>query len=286
MTICLALVCDDGKSVVAVADRMVSVETLSLQFEQGTRKIERLGAKFAALTAGDALAQTDLLRDASSAISQLSGPSVREVAEGVAGIFTSHRQALAEKLVLRRVGMDYEAFLKQQQKLLPEFTAELWAAYQEILLGVQLLVVGVDSTGAHLYRISDPGIAQCFDSIGYAAIGSGLPHAEGFLTQADYSPQISLSKGIWLAYVAKRQSERAPGVGSHFTDILTITPEDGAGNFLSASAIQELERLYEGYSSDLAEAERAIDLAIAQAEMTITDSGTESESAPGGEDDG
>ena len=265
---------------------MVSVETLSLQFEQGTRKIERLGAKFAALTAGDALAQTDLLRDVSAAITELSGPSVREVAAVVADTFARHRQTLAEKLVLQRVGLDFAAFLEQQQNLLSDLTAELWTAYQEIQLGVQLLVVGVDSTGAHLYLISDPGIAECFDSIGYAAIGSGLPHAEGFLTQADYSPQISLSKGTWLAYVAKRQSERAPGVGSRFTDILTITSEDAAGNFLSASAIQELERLYEGYSSDLAEADRVIDLAIAQAEMTITDSGTESEPAPGGDNNG
>ena len=265
---------------------MVSVETLSLQFEQGTRKIERLGAKFAALTAGDALAQTDLLRDVSAAITELSGPTVREVAAVVADTFARHRQTLAEKLVLQRVGLDYAAFLEQQQNLLSDLTAELWTAYQEIQLGVQLLVVGVDATGAHLYLISDPGIAECFDSIGYAAIGSGLPHAEGFLTQADYSPQISLSKGTWLAYVAKRQSERAPGVGSRFTDILSITSDDAAGNFLSASAIQELERLYEGYSSDLAEADRVIDLAIAQAEMTITDSGIESEPATGGDTNG
>ena len=265
---------------------MVSVETLSLQFEQGTRKIERLGAKFAALTAGDALAQTDLLRDVSAAITELSGPSVREVADVVADTFARHRQTLAEKLVLQRVGLDFAAFLEQQQNLLPEFTAELWAAYHEILLGVQLLVVGVDATGAHLYRISDPGIAECFDSIGYAAIGSGLPHAEGFLTQADYSPQISLLKGTWLAYVAKRQSERAPGVGSRFTDILAITSEDAESEFLDSATAQKLERMYEDYSSNLAEAARVIDLAIAQAEMTITDSGTESESTPGGEDDG
>ena len=75
-------------------------------------------------------------------------------------------------------------------------------------------------------------------------------------------------------------------MGSRFTDILSITSEDAADNFLSDATIQELARLYDGYSSDLAEADRVIDLAIAQAEMTITDSGTESEPAPGGWNDG
>ena len=196
MTICLALVCDEGKSIVAIADRMVSVEALSLEFEQGTRKIEQMGDRFAALTAGDALAQTDLIGDAREAISKLENPSVRDVATAVEECFIQHRNTLAEKLVLRRLGLDYATFLGQQQNLLPELVARLWSNYQSVELEVELLIVGVDSSGAHLYQISDPGIAVCLDSIGYAAIGSGLPHAEGFLTEADYSPQISLAEGF------------------------------------------------------------------------------------------
>ena len=237
MTICLALACDGGKSIVAIADRMVSVESLSLQFEQGGRKIERIGASFAALTAGDALAQTDLLRDAGEAVSKLGQPGVREVAAAVEECFIRHRNALAEKLVLRRVGLDYATFLDQQQNMSPDLVSGLTGEYYSVELGVELLVVGIDTSGAHLYGIFDPGIASCFDSIGYTAIGSGLPHAEGFLTEAEYSPEISLSRGIWLAYIAKRRSERAPGVGSRFTDILVIDAENGA-NFLSHANLE------------------------------------------------
>ena len=283
MTICLALICDDGKSLVAVADRMVSVESLSLQFEQGARKIVLLGDRFAALTAGDALAQTDLLRDASEAISELDQPSVREVATAVAECFIQHRNALAEKLVLRRVGLDYSAFLEQQQNLLPELAAELWSAYQSVELGVQLLIVGVDSSGAHLYQISDPGVAECFDSIGYAAIGSGLPHAEGFLTESDYSPHISLLRGIWLTYVAKRRSERAPGVGSTFTDVLVIQEKRNDARFLDTAAF---EVLYSRYSERLTNASEAMAEAISAAEQEINPSFQESKSAEGGERDG
>ncbi len=117
MTICLAMACEDGKSVVAVADRMVSDTSLSLEFEQQTRKIELIGDSFAALTAGDALRHTDLIRDAGEEISSLKQPGVREIAAAVEECFMQHRQALAEKQVLRRVGLDYPTFLEQQQNL-------------------------------------------------------------------------------------------------------------------------------------------------------------------------
>ena len=281
MTICLALVCNEGKSIVAVADRMISVESLSLEFEQGTRKIDRIGDRFAALTSGDALAQTDLIRDASEAISKLQNPSVRDVATAIEECFIEHRNDLAEKLTLRRVGLDYATFLEHQQDLLPELAARLWSEYQSIELEVELLLVGVDESGAHVYVIADPGIAACFDSIGYAAIGSGLPHAEGFLTEADYSPQTSLVKGIWLTYVAKRLSERAPGVGSNFTDILVI--HNNSAFFLDSTT---LETIYQRYSNQLTSVSGAIDRVISDVEKEISQSYQEFEATEGGEANG
>jgi 20S proteasome alpha/beta subunit len=278
MTICLALVCESGKSLVAVADRMVSVESLSLEFEQGARKIEQIGEGFAALTAGDALAHTDLLDDAREKVSGLHQPSVREVAGAVEECFARHRQNLAEKLVLRRIGLDYQSFLEQQQTLSDVLVMGLSTEYRAVELGVELLVGGVDLSGAHLYGISDPGIAECYDSIGYAAIGSGLPHAEGFLTEADYSPQISLNRGIWLAYVAKKRSERAPGVGSRFTDILTI---DTAGriSFLNSVVLGKLDSVYQAYSQNLTAAYHSVQQAIDEIAL-------EYEIPEGGEADG
>lgn len=261
MTICLALVCNEGKSIVAVADRMVSDDSLSLEFEQGTRKIEQIGSSFAALTAGDALRHTDLIRDANEEVSKLNQPSVRNVAAAVEECFVQHRQALAEKMILRRIGLDYESFLNQQQNLSDSLVLGISSEYQSIELGVQLLVVGVDSSGAHIYEISDPGNAECFDSIGYAVIGSGQPHAEGFLTESEYSPLISLNWGIWLAYVAKRRSERAPGVGSRYTDILMIGPENSA-NFLNKSSLERLDVLYQSYLQQLEKVAQTVEQSI------------------------
>ena len=253
MTICLALVCESQESIVAVADRMVSDESLSLEFEQATRKIQPIGKNFAALTSGDALLHTDLLRQAEEDLSSIDQSTVREVALSVEECFMEQRNSLAEKLVMKRAGLDYNTFLDRQSDLTTELSSALIGEYQEVELGVRVLIVGVDSSGAHIYQIEDPGIATCFDSIGYAAIGSGVPHAEGFLTGEDYSPQIPMSRAIWLAYVAKRRSERAPGVGSRFTDILTIDLTNGV-RFLGDSSMTQLASMYDNYISLLATA--------------------------------
>lgn len=262
MTVCLALLCDSQDKVVAVADRMVSVEFLSLQFEQHTKKVDQIGDRFVALTAGDALGHTEIIREAIRRTDQQSQPSVFEVASHIEASFIESRQKLAENSILRRVGLDYETFLDQQRNLTPELVSALVSGYQDVELEIELLVAGVDGTGAHLYLISDPGVTTCFDSIGYAAIGSGLPHAEGFLTEADYSPQISLNWAIWLCYVAKRRSERAPGVGSKYTDILVISYETGV-QFLDELTLQKLYEIYVQYTDRLQEVTQSIDNSVA-----------------------
>lgn len=252
MTICLALVCDSHKSIVAVADRMVSVEFLSLQFEQRTPKVDYIGNRFAILTAGDALGHTDIIRDAAKDINRLSEATVRDVASHLESQFIRVRRDQAEKTVLHRVGLDYSTFLEQQRNLAPELVSALMSGFQSVELDIELLVTGVDDTGAHLYLVADPGVTTCFDSIGYAAIGSGLPHAEGFLTEADYSPSIPVNRAVWLSYVAKRRSERAPGVGSSFTDVVVIDAATGA-HFLDERTMIDLNGIYEQYVSRLQE---------------------------------
>ena len=257
MTICIDLLCADAKQVVAVADRMISVEFLSLEFEQRTKKVEPLGQRFVALTAGDALAHTEILRDTVEAVSQASQPTVRYVASQIEKHFVAARQKLAEDTVLRRIGLDQETFFEQQRNLAPELVAGLLSEYQSVELDLEILLAGVDNSGAHLYQITDPGVTACFDSIGYAAIGSGLPHAEGFLTEANYSPTITMNRALWLCYVAKKRSERAPGVGKTYTDVLTIDFENGL-RILDDKSVSELEAIYQKYRESYAEAEKVV----------------------------
>lgn len=261
MTICLGLLCERATKVVAVADRMISVDFLSLEFEQRTKKVEQLSSHFVALTAGDAVAHTEIIRRARQYIATLSEPTVEDVVSRIEQHFIEARHKLAENTVLRPAGLDYATFIEQQRNLVPEVVAGLVDAYQKVELELEVLVSGVDSSGAHLYLVSDPGVTNCFDAIGYIAIGSGLPHAEGFLSEADYSPMISLNQALWLCYMAKRRSERAPGVGSRFTDILLVDAEHGV-QFLDEGALKKLEAIRQQYLKAHTGAERRIQAAI------------------------
>ncbi len=79
--------------------------------------------------------------------------------------------------------------------------------------GLEVLVAGVDSDGAHIYKIDNPGTAECFDTIGYHAIGSGEPHAIYSLVDAGHTHAATLQQTMWSVFEAKKLAERAPGVG-------------------------------------------------------------------------
>ena len=66
-----------------------------------------------------------------------------------------------------------------------------------------------------------PGTSQCYDSIGFQAIGSGFPHAINTLTARICHQDLPLEEVFMIVYEAKKMAERAPGVGrkSNFTII-------------------------------------------------------------------
>ena len=146
MTICIAALCDRGKSVVVAADRMMTAPFLTIEFDHPNAKIDVIGQRCVALSAGDVLAVTEVLSESS-------------------GI-----------------------------------------------------------SGAHIHSIDDPGTSQCFDRLGYHAIGSGHRHAILSLVTLQNSTLVDVHRAIFNVYFAKRQSEIAPGVGAG-TDMIVITEE-------------------------------------------------------------
>lgn len=92
--------------------------------------------------------------------------------------------------------------------------------------GLTILLSGADESGAHIYRIEDPGTSECFDSsIGFNAIGIGQDHAVLSLIGNKYTIKMDLNEATYLAYEAKRKAEIAPGVGKE-TDISIIKNEN------------------------------------------------------------
>ena len=83
VTICIATICNDSKTVIVASDRMVTAGDLSVAFEHETSKITPLADNCVGLTAGSALVRTDLFRAVRNGIHVGAAPPISEMADRV-----------------------------------------------------------------------------------------------------------------------------------------------------------------------------------------------------------
>jgi 20S proteasome alpha/beta subunit len=242
MTICIGVICDNGKKAVVAADRMITAEHLSIEFESEDAKIIQLTDKVVAMTAGDALIHTEVFGAAKAKI-DTSITLVSQVAEKVKEAFVEERKKRFEEEALKPRGLTLVEFYGGAHRTLdPNIIMRLDRQLEDSRLDLQILIAGVDQNGAHLYHLVDPGTAQCFDSLGFAGIGSGYPHAMSVFIYNHFNPRMDLNKAVYLVYEAKRRSESAPGVGKEYIDIAIIGSKI---RFLSATELDQLKKIYD-----------------------------------------
>lgn len=243
MTICIAAICEQGSQVIMASDAMITNEALSIEFEHPGQKLTELSRNGAALTAGDALAHTELFNTVKIEIDKLKSPSTSEIVEKIKSCYTTIREReIKEKFLIPRGFSDFEAFYALQRQLVPDLALTTQSQIDNYDYGLEILVGGVDSNVAHIYGIYDPGTSKCFDAIGFHAIGSGLPHAINTFIAKDYTQSATLKEALLIIYEAKKLSEKAPGVGSNITDISVISNK-GIINF-PRSDVSELDKIY------------------------------------------
>ena len=223
MTICIAAICNQGRSVVVAADRMVSAPFLTIEFDHPNAKIDLMGHRCVALSAGDVLSLTDLLSESSGISGQLQDPTIRLIADEIKQRFVHVRRRLLNERVFQPRGLSFDDYYTRGiiQSIPPDLAMILDNQVQGFQLGVSLIIAGVDSSGGHIYTVEDPGTSQCFDRLGYHAIGSGSRHAMLSLVTLQHGANVDLTRALYNVYCAKRQSEIAPGVGPS-TDMLVI----------------------------------------------------------------
>jgi 20S proteasome alpha/beta subunit len=111
--------------------------------------------------------------------------------------------------------------------------------------GVEFLIAGVDTTGGHIFSVSNPGgTYNEYCQIGYAAIGSGAIHAVQSMIGFGHTGKCDLLKTIFYVYASKRRAEVAPGVGKD-TDLAIINHEGVTQ--LTGDQLASLEELYNEY---------------------------------------
>lgn len=242
MTVCIAATCENGQAVVVASDRMLSAPFLTIEFDHPDAKIDLIGGRCVALTAGDALSVQDILVGGLGVAAQLQDPTVELIAQHVRNRFADVRKRRINEMVLGPRGLDFDMFYAGGiQRLPPELAMFLDSQIQQAQLGSSIILAGVDASGAHIFAVEDPGATSCFDRLGYHSVGSGHRHALLTLVSRSQHKTADLYTTMFNVFAAKRAAELAPGVGSA-TEMRLVTPQGVKS--LSAEEITRLDQIY------------------------------------------
>lgn len=234
MTVCIAAVCniggEGGAFVVAASDRMITIGDIEYEPEQ-SKSIE-LGTTTIALLAGDMQVHAAVVPKTMARLRDLVRDrdpqrlTVQESAEAYALEFAYYRRTLAEREILVPRGWDFERFARLQATLPHYQVQEIDARLSAHALNASAIIAGLDHTGAHIYNVRDPGVAESFNTPFFACIGSGSDIATSQFMLAKFEKRWPLSKALWLTFSAKARAEVAGGVGPQ-TDLIVIGARRG-----------------------------------------------------------
>jgi hypothetical protein len=226
VTVCIASICKEGKALVLASDCMITSTSLSLNFEHAGKKMSPLSG-CVALTAGDALAYTELFNLANIEVEKLKQPSVAEVVTKIKDCYQTIRKNEVVERILNPCGFSsIDDFYKIQRSLVPETAARIQAKIENYNHDLSIIIAGMANGNAHIYEVLNPGTSRCFDSIGFDVIGSGLPHAMNTLVGRSCNQETPLGEALLIVYEAKKMAEKAPGVGANITDMCIIDADD------------------------------------------------------------
>jgi 20S proteasome alpha/beta subunit len=249
MTVCIAAVCEKGQKIVIAADRMLTYpHPTSLEFETEESKIEEIASNCVALISGSSAYGSEILTNSRHILGGNPTPDINHVSETVKIQYTNTRMAkIDETIIFPALGGDYAKFLLKGGSL-PTYLQVQGQIYQQLFmvsqqfnLGVDIIVSGIDTTGAHVSVITHPGTLVRINKPGYASIGSGAIHATIYLSLSGQSGQRSFYETLYNVYSAKKASEAAPGVGQA-TDLVVI--QSGQILHCGQTIIEKLHKLF------------------------------------------
>jgi hypothetical protein len=248
MTCCIAALCDNGKTLILIADRMIG--TWAIESELEISKLRKLSEYWWILFAGDDITPVfDIIdytkaailkkcRDA-KVLDDASIP-VSVVMDALRESHEKKRLDQAEALFLSPIGWDIATFYVDGHNGLPDFL-EIKAKIEGYQLGVEFLVGGFsDATGYVLSLVprTDGGIVKRHDVPGFYSIGSGATGAGYMLYYRELSYKTAARKALYYAMEAKLFGEQAGGV-SEGTDVYVATSD---GKFISLDEKKTVEK--------------------------------------------
>jgi 20S proteasome alpha/beta subunit len=239
MTVVIGAICNAGTSIVVAADKMLTYGNLNMQVETAVKKIVAVNDRSVVLFSGGVSDGEEVIKRTKQATSTEPLPPTSVVAAFAAQNYQQLKNEKAETSILKPfLGVTYAGFgplLAQSQG--SQGIQNVLGMLMQHSLALDLLVAGFDDEGAHLFVVNNPGLLSAFDTVGYAAAGSGGMHATLRLSLGGQHTNMSLPETLHSVYEAKTAAEVAPGVGK-LTDMAVL---DASGvHFLSDDALCEL----------------------------------------------
>jgi hypothetical protein len=221
-----------------------------IQFEPTAGpKVLLLSTSIAVMQSGDQAFNSEILRDLVRIVTERinQNPTDWWLIEDIVKLYVKCRndakRLRAEAAILAPLNLTIDNYLSEIHKLDSRNAETLLRDLITFEVPhTSVIVTGIDPYGAHIYVVDD-GDVSCNDIVGFAAIGSGFRHAVSQLMLARHSWNSPFVDTALLAYIAKKRSEVAPGVGEA-TDMFSAGPALGTLRSLSEEAMARFERIY------------------------------------------
>ena len=206
-------------------------------------KIQRVTDQVVLLFAGSVPDGESIVGQTRAMVALQPGQTMSAVADVVKNAYASlKKQRVEETILAPLLGTDFKGF----QSLIgsaaaSQLLAQVLGLVMQHNLQLEILVAGLDSTGAHLFVATHPGLVVPMDSTGFSAAGSGGLHAAVRMSLGQHTPGASLVDTVYNVYEAKRSAEVAPGVGN-LTDMAIV--KDGRTWTVTSELFKVLEELH------------------------------------------
>ena len=225
MTVCIAALYENGKGCVLASDQMTTAHfPIGYEFEnEEVKKIIKVKEKIVAylLSAGDVLFANEVLDGVRKEVDAKGVTATPIIAE----LFRQHYQNVRRQHIIRNEleprGLTLDTYYQAQQRLVQQIVIMIDNALKTGNPRTELTVAGYGESGCSVFSILNPGDLFCHDAIGFAAVGSGAPHAMYSLIESGYKKSMDQKTVYQFVEKAKHRSEVAPGVGRG-TEIISV----------------------------------------------------------------
>ena len=224
MTLVQALICDNGKAIVLLGDRLVTMSLGDGAIEYETESDSSKIYLFQNNVIGFAGSLIDIIRIKNKIKNE--SCSINDFIKNLISIINDLIKEDKEQVILQITQNTLEKFITDTQgdsgHIPNEIKNIVYSKLAEFKMDCGALAAGFDENGKpHIYVINDYGVARDCSDLSNFSIGSGDAFSTILFDQECYKVSCSLSEGLYFAYRAKKAAEAHVGVGKN-TDIIIL----------------------------------------------------------------